>query len=325
MQGRIIVLGLSPGLQRTISFERFESGKINRSHAQRIDASGKACNCARVLIQLEEHSALLLCPLGRDNASFFNTLLEKDGLQVISVEIPGSTRCCYTILDDRALLENETGSTGVPRMTELVVDEEPASTAAVEAAAESLLSRLVRELQPLNRESPAAAALVIAGSRPAPWPQDFYTSCVLAAKEAGVPVLVDYRGAELRRTLERIVPDIIKINESEFYETFLPEGPLETKESEELLLERICCESRRLGTSLVVTRGREAILAAAAGLPFRKAVEPLVPVNEIGCGDAFSAGFIYSWTRGASLTACLEKGDECARLNALSIRPGSIS
>lgn len=320
MQGPILVLGLSPGLQKTISFDAFVPGRVNRARSSREDASGKCTNVARVLTQLEAGSAHLVCPLGHDNEARFRALLEKDEVPLHVVEVPGATRWCWTLLDDRALFGEEqdfkADAKRPPRMTELVVDEPAPHTSSLEAAAQRMSSYLEQEL---SRDEGRPAALVIAGSRPAGWPETFYPAMVALAKKQGVPVLVDYRGEDLLTTLALAAPDIVKINEDEFRESFACDD-----QSEQALVAALSRESSLYHTTMVVTRGPKAVLAAASGIPVQCDVEGLDASNEIGSGDAFDAGFIFTWTRGGSLAACLEKGIECARLNALSLRPGSL-
>lgn len=320
MQGPILVLGLSPGLQKTISFDAFVPGRVNRARTSREDASGKCTNVARVLNQLETGAARLVCPLGRDNEARFRALLERDEVPLHVVEIPGATRWCWTLLDDRAIFEggpeNSAATDRPPRMTELVVDEPPPHTSSLEAAAQRLASYIEQEL---CRDDGRPAGLVIAGSRPAGWPETLYPSMVALARRQGVPVLVDYRGEDLLTTLALAAPDIVKINEEEFRESFNC-----IDDSEKALVDALARESSLYHTTMVVTRGPKAVLAAAAGIPVHCEVEGLDASNEIGSGDAFDAGFMFAWTRGESLAACLEKGIECARQNAQTLRPGSL-
>ena len=109
---RVLSVGLSPTIQKTISFGTLALDRVNRSSGYRLDASGKAVNAARVLNQLSPGVVTCLCPLGADNASLFLDLAASDGLPVEYVTVPGLTRHCYTLLE-----------TGTGRATELVVNE----------------------------------------------------------------------------------------------------------------------------------------------------------------------------------------------------------
>ena len=155
---RIIMFCLSAGIQKTISFESFLPGEVNRSKSYRYDASGKAINSARVLMQLaggigsaaadsaatpadlsvvpasEAASVSVVCPLGERNKDFFLEMAHADGLNVKAVPIPGFTRECCTLLDEKS------GQT-----TELVV-EEPVPTCDSAPYEEKLMELLTAEM-----------------------------------------------------------------------------------------------------------------------------------------------------------------------------------
>lgn len=300
---RILTIGLSSTIQKTILFDRFEKGGVNRSTSYRLDASGKAVNSARVLCQLEPRVATAICPLGLDTAPFFLELAEKDGLPVKWVPVPGRVRYCYTLL--------EPGDA-----TELVVGEpvDPLDAPAFAEAAAAMEKLLAGELV-------GADALLIAGSRPSAYPDDIYARFCAMARSAGVPVMADYHGKDLERTLAVAVPSVIKINEEEFAGTFGYDFPLPA----EKLAGLVARKSAELGAIIVVTRGsRDTFAGSPEGAPFRQPVRAVAAVNPIGCGDSFSAGFLREWLVSRDIAAALAEGTRCATLNAMSRRPGSI-
>jgi fructose-1-phosphate kinase PfkB-like protein len=298
---RIIAVGLSPTLQKTITFKNLQIDSVNRSTGYRLDASGKAVNSARVLTQMSSGIVTSISPLGKENAGVFLELAAKDGLSIDWILVPSRVRYCYT------LLENGSG-----RATELVVSE-PVVKEGFASAAESLLELTDRYLA-------SAEILLLAGSRPAFWPEDVYPRMCVLAREHGCPVMVDFHGKDLLATLERSVPEIIKINEEEFCGTFGYSFPLAGDE----LLRLLSARSAELGNTLVITRGAQDTFAASKGISFRLPVHRVTALNSIGCGDSFSAGFLYSWLDGRDLAAALEKAHWCALRNALNLRPGSI-
>lgn len=298
---QIIAVGLSPTLQKTITFNHLEKDSVNRSTGYRIDASGKAVNAARVLDQLSPGIITNICPLGEDNAAFFLELAAKDGMAVKWIPVTGRVRYCYTLLEP-----------GSGRATELVVSE-PVGGIDFSEVAERLLD-MIRE------EASASDALIFAGSRPASYPADICPRICRIAADAGCTVMADYHGKDLLRTLEEAVPDIIKINEEEFCGTFGHAFPL----NEEKLGALVAEKSAELGNTIVITRGSKDTWAAAKGEIFRHPVHAVTALNAIGCGDSFSAGFLYSWLKDRDTKAALAKGSWCATQNALNYRPGSI-
>lgn len=298
---RILTVGLSPTIQKTILFRELALDAVNRSTGYRLDASGKAVNAARVLHQTEPGSAVAVCPLGIENSSLFLSLASRDGLPVECVEVPGRVRYCYT------LVEPVHG-----RATELVVGEEVES-ADWEGIADGLVARIAGMIGNFD-------ALLFAGSRPASWPEGLPARILSLAREAGCLTMADFHGADLLRALERRACDVVKINEEEFCGTFRYAFPL----GEDELASRIDEKSAECGCAIVVTRGAKDTLASLAGAGYRGSVRPVRAVNAIGCGDAFSAGFFQVWIKGAGMDEALSRGAWCATRNALSFRPGSV-
>lgn len=298
---RIIAVGLSTTLQKTITFTNLKTDSVNRSTGYRIDASGKAVNAARVLSQLSPGIVENVCPLGADNAKLFLELAAKDHLPVEWVPVPGRVRYCYTLLEP-----------GTGRATELVVSE-PVGDEDFSSVSEDLIALISKRLQ-------GAEALLFAGSRPAAYPADMCARICALARDAGCAVMADFHGKDLKLTLERCVPDIVKINEEEFCGTFGYPFPLPEAELSKLIAEK----SAALGNTIVVTRGSKDTFAGTKGTAFRQPVNAVTALNAIGCGDSFSAGFLFSWLADRDTKAALEKGSWCATRNALNMRPGSI-
>ena len=298
---KFLCVGLSPSIQRTVSFDSVVKNSVNRSSEYRFDASGKAANSARVLNQLEKKSARLVCPLGAENISFFRKLAERDGLAVNPVEIPGRTRECWTLLDA------SDGGT-----TELVAEEPCVSS--VFGETEEKLFEIVRF------EVKNADAVLIAGSSPASWKKETVPCIAKIVSQNKKVFLADYWGKALLDTIEFCVPNIIKINEEEFLNTF----GTKTSRSDDDFRHLVSDKSIELGCILVVTRGEKSTFAADKGNFVEFPVEKIKTVNTTASGDAFSAGFLYEYLKSKDFLKSLEKGTWCAARNAESKIPGSI-
>lgn len=298
---KFLCVGLSPSIQRTVSFDSVVKNSVNRSSEYRFDASGKAANSARVLNQLEKKSSRLVCPLGAENISFFRKLAERDGLAVNPVEIPGRTRECWTLLDA------SDGGT-----TELVAEEPCFSS--VFGEAEEKLFEIVRF------EVKNADAVLIAGSSPASWKKGTVPCIAKIVSQNKKVFLADYWGKTLLDTIEFCVPNIIKINEEEFLNTFGGKLPISDGDFRHLVSDK----SIELGCILVVTRGEKSTFAADKGNFVEFPVEKIKTVNTTASGDAFSAGFLYEYLNSKDFLKSLEKGTWCAARNAESKIPGSI-
>ena len=300
---KILCICLSSTIQRTISFDSLTLTKVNRSKKYRQDASGKAVNSARVLTQLEEGCATVVCPLGEKNLKTFTDDAARDNLNLLYTTIPGATRECWTLLDRTA------GTT-----TELVVgepvlesDEDKKAVAAAE----------IKMLKVINDILPEVDAVLLAGSRPAIWSSDLYATISGMTQDAGKIFLADYIGQDLVKTLTTAVPQIIKINEEEFRATFPELAALPLKEA-------IIKKSEELQNIVVVTRGTEPTLAAVRSKYYECPTEKVAALNTTACGDSFNAGFLYEYVRSGDIEAALKKGTWCAARNAELEAPGAI-
>jgi fructose-1-phosphate kinase PfkB-like protein len=300
---KILCICLSSTIQRTISFDSLTLTKVNRSKKYRQDASGKAVNSARVLTQLEEGCATVVCPLGEKNLKTFTDDAARDNLNLLYTTIPGATRECWTLLDRTA------GTT-----TELVVgepvlesDEDKKAVAAAE----------IKMLKVINDILPEVDAVLLAGSRPAIWSSDLYATISGMTQDAGKIFLADYIGQDLVKTLTTAVPQIIKINEEEFRATFPELAALPLKDA-------ILKKSEELQNIVVVTRGTEPTLAAVRSKYYEYPTEKVAALNTTACGDSFNAGFLYEYVRSGDIEAALKKGTWCAARNAELEAPGAI-
>lgn len=325
----ILTICLSSTLQKTVTFDKVSLTHVNRSKSYRLDASGKAVNTARVLDMLEPGVSLSLCPLGSENAELFMDLAKRDGLAVKSVMIPGFTRECLTLLDS----ENHETTELVVGEPALDFDRNGAEGEFLDLLEEALTEgtdpsdNLNKGARPLCNEirgdrplKTSCQAVVLAGSRPAMWSEDFQARISKKVVDSGVILLADFCGKDLLKTLEICTPQIIKINEEEFCSTFGYTFPVPEEKLRQLVIEK----SVELGNILILTRGTDETYAACKGEFYSCPVEKIVPVNTTACGDTFNAGFIHEYLKSADMAAALKKGTWCAARNAESEVPGTI-
>ncbi len=299
----VLCLCLSPAIQRTLTFESFSTGSVNRSASYIESASGKGLNSARVLNQLQIECSTVICPVGKLNKGHFKRLAARDDLFVKSVKIPGLTRVCWTCAD----MKNH-------QTTEIVADETASYESELYKKAERKI--LKKSFKILKKTD----ALLAAGSTPKYFSSDLMARVCERAANLHKTVLCDFRGKELLRTLDLCNPDIIKINESEFCQTF----EFQEDADEEELAKKIAQVSTKYKNIVVVTRGAKKTIAAQCGRIFTQEPEKVTPVNTTACGDSFSAGFLYEYVKTRSVVKALEKGTWCAARNAELIVPGAI-
>jgi len=292
----ILALGLSPAIQKTVLFKTFRTGEVNRASGYFTDPSGKCVNAGKVLIQAGV-DALCLTVAGRENRNEFEELCRRERLPLISVETEGRVRTCTTIVDESA-----------GQCTELVVNEpEPVTPRDEEAFREQFLKVL---------ES-VTHGVIISGSRLPGFSDEIIPYMVRKIKERGLILYADYKGADLMNSFisSDLRPDYVKINETEFLETF----------GRDRLREGLEEESLKYGTVFVISRGPGSTLAAEKGTVIEIPSIRVPAVNPIGCGDSMTAGLAQGILYGDDLERAVTRGRDYAALNVQSIHPGMIN
>lgn len=71
---------------------------------------------------------------------------------------------------------------------------------------------------------------------------------------------------------------------------------------------------------LVVKRGRKGALAQRGSERITAASKEVTPVDSVGAGDSFDAGFLHEYVRGSDLETCLTNGNRAGALS--TTRPG---
>ena len=291
-----LAVGLSPAIQKTLIMGEFREGEVNRSENYYIDSAGKCVNVCRVLTQGGMTSSCLTVA-GIENREYFETLCRRDSVNISTIETGGRVRICTTIVD---LNKN--------RCTELVVNEPEVITPEEEKAVKRTY---------LNRLSDGYRAVIISGSKFEGFSDEIIPFIVQTAKEHKCLVVADFRGEDLKNSFisKSIRPDIVKINEEEFFQTFS-----RFKQLEEGLIE----VSLEYNCAFIISRGSESTIAADKGKIFYVESKIIKAVNPIGCGDSMTAGITQGILEGLSLKESIEKGRDYAAKNTLSIHPGWI-
>ncbi|MCF7934112.1 MAG: tagatose-6-phosphate kinase [Spirochaetia bacterium] len=302
--GTILAVCLNPTFQRTFVVPHLWENEVLRSSEYYYDVAGKGLNTARILTQLG-CDAMHLTHLG---GSFIDQFLEensKANLKISWVDSDSEIRTCYTIINA------ETHTT-----TEIV--EEPQE---VSPGTEELVMERFRSLLP------QIDTLVISGSIAPGYSDGLYPSMVREAKLQHKRVVLDIRGQALLDSMQ-YRPDVINPNFVEFAGTFLPELPIKEHEDDEqvrMLVEAKMLEiNRTYGAACVLTHGSRPTLFVEDGQIRQSPVKRIVPVNTIGSGDAFTAGYVSIMIKGGTVGEAVHKGQECGTLNALHIRPGTL-
>ena len=301
---KFLSICLNPVLQKTIVLNSLHENEVNRSGEYYFDASGKGVNVSRVLTELGE-DVVHLTQVGGINNKLFLNKLKADKINIQTVDSQSEIRYCYTLINK----ENKT-------TTEIVEEAEKVNPKTEKNIFEKFL-----------RIIPKIDVVIISGTKAAGFSDSLYPSIVKKSKQEGKKVILDIKGGDLKNSLE-YKPDIIKPNLSEFASTFLNDASFKESHENAKKMDVIKNEMNELydkyNTTVILTRGKFGTLYINENKIYEVVPEFITPLNTIGCGDSFTAGFASSWSKGVSLEESVIKAHECARLNALNIRPGSI-
>ncbi len=300
----VLAVCLNPTFQRTFVVPRLWENEVNRSNEYYYDVAGKGLNTARILTQLGV-SAIHLTHIGGEYGQQYLDFNMREHIPIAAVETDTQVRTCYTIIN------NEQHTT-----TEIVEE-----ALAVPADTEERVLKKFRELLKYVK------IVTISGTRSPGYSDELYPTMVKEAKELGKTVILDIKGKSLLDCMP-YHPDYINPNFQEFASTFLPD--LEVKEHEEnekitgIIREQMLTIFQESGSTCVLTHGALPTLFVEDGEIRQSPVKRIVPVNTIGSGDAFTAGFASIILQGGTVGEAVHKGQECGALNALRIRPGTI-
>ena len=187
---KILIAGPNPAWQKTLMFNNFIQGEVNRADSMREFASGKGVNTARAIATWHQATSTVLQFAGGENGARLIARLQADDIANIVIRTAANTRCCTTCLSENG------------EMTEII---EPAGT-----PTEEELDRYVAKFAELV---PDCDGIIVCGTAPGS------SSAQLYHKMAGVdimnkPLLVD--APEFARPLlESGKAQVLKINLAE--------------------------------------------------------------------------------------------------------------
>jgi 1-phosphofructokinase family hexose kinase len=170
-------------------------------------------------------------------------------------------------------------------------------------------------LQRCRTHAQSAAYIIASGSLAYSLPETFYQELIALAHTARRPILVDISGPAAVHAL-RAQPTILKMNNDEFRLTFGGHG---------VGLSEIVDEARRIYAgagiqAMVITCGREGILALTpAGVYIASAPQQAV-VNAAGAGDAVSAALAWRLSAGEDWPTALRWGAAVGAATVLTER-----
>ncbi len=303
----ILAINVNASLDRVFIIERFLPDTHMRSPRAQNFIGGKGLNTAMVLQTLGAPILAISFMAGR-NGEIVNELLKQSQLPCELIWLPGETREANIIIETSLNRHSHITTFGY----DLTQDD---------------CNLLLRKIQELSAQSDWA---VMAGSLPKGAPQDFYAEIISLLHRQGVKTLIDSSGILMLKAIEAS-PEIVKMNQLEFQETF----NVEVQGTEDWIS---ACEFQRQRLNLqtlVITCGKDGILALTPDGIFQAGCsQEIKEVNAAGAGDAVSAALVYyrslgktweealAWAIATSAAVVLTEGTAvCHMQDILSIYP----
>ncbi|KQP03302.1 1-phosphofructokinase [Methylobacterium sp. Leaf93] len=290
MSAAIVTVTLNPAIDQTVTLDALTPGHVHRARAVRSDAGGKGVNVASCLADwgLKVSATGIL---GSDNATPFEALFARKGIDDRFAWIPGETRTNLKLLDAAT---NDTTDINLPGL----------------AATSGALDTIRAVLRQVATEG---SLVVLAGSLPGGLGVETYAALTQLLTARGVRVVLDVSGPALTAALASDhLPEVIKPNRQELADW--AGRPLET-------LPEVVATARGLvarGIPLVVVSlGGDGALFVTRDEALLAHPPPTEVSSTVGAGDALVAGLVAGLHAGLPLA-------ETARL-ALAFAAGKLT
>ncbi|MBB5624870.1 1-phosphofructokinase family hexose kinase [Sphaerisporangium krabiense] len=299
---------LNAALDVTYMVDGVDWDGVNRVRAVHRRAGGKGVNVARVLRTLGEDVVVAGLGGGLTGAAI-ETDLSAAGLPSALTRIAAESRTTVTITTSPQPPRPEPvppsptpgevhGSRETPDPTaRTALPSEPGRTALFnEPGPEVTPEELGRFMATFQDLAARADAVVLSGSLPRGVPLDLYATLAGHARDLGVPVIVDCDGAPLRLAPAGR-PSILKPNAGELAHALSPGAPATGDGVAEALAGAEALR-RAGGEAVVVSMGRDGLVAVTGEGTWRARMPYAVPGNPTGAGDALVAGLARGLVRG---------------------------
>jgi 1-phosphofructokinase family hexose kinase len=289
----VAVMCANAGVERVYEAPGFVAGGFHRPARSVIHAGGKGVNVARVLTTLG-HSCRLCGFAGGGNGAFMARDLQRGGISLDLAQIHEESRTTICIVDSAG-----------GRPTRLDESGPLVSPAEIE--------QLERRWQHALREATLA---VISGNPPRGVPKAFYQNLVELARRRSVPVCLDAHEEPLNAGLQGR-PQLVKINRAEL--NWLAKRPLKVPDE----AVGFCRELLEGGIELfVVTLGSQGALLVTRERADLVTLPEVTVVNEVGAGDAATAGLCDAYLAGKSVVEQVRAAVACGAASCAEFTPG---
>ncbi|WP_339107970.1 1-phosphofructokinase family hexose kinase [Thioclava sp. GXIMD4216] len=283
----ILTVTLNPTVDLSIATAHVQSERKLRCTNPAEDPGGGGINVSRAIAAMGGQSTAFVA-LGGATGTKVAALLAAQGIGLVPFAAPGETRQSLTVTDE---------STG--EQYRFVMPGPDWSAADVGQV-----------LEQIARAMPESGIIVLSGSQPPGFPEDFPARLASLVAPHHARVFLDTSGPALRQLLDgrHQAADLLRMDDLEAED--LAGHPLPARTDTADFAQHLVAKG--LAHAVLIARGAEGnVLATASHRWF--ATAPKVPVvSKVGAGDSFVAGFTLALSRGAPLPDALRYGAAAA-------------
>lgn len=300
----ILVICLSPAVDRNYSLAELFPGGFHRCSDPVVSAGGKGVNVARVLSILGAEVHLTGFFAG-NAGKFILEDLKSHGIYTEPVFLDGETRSSINILEVNNSRETE------------ILEQGP-------AAGYEDLAQIADIIERYLRNAGEESCVVFSGGLTSGLSSDTYAYLIGKAKSFGAKCFLD-TSAEALMSGVTAEPFFIKPNIREFSAItgYMPsyDNRITDRDISDIAL---ASASLDIPVKAITLSDKGAVLCTDDSTFFAHPL-PVIPVNTIGSGDSFTAGFAFAVANGEDHRSALSLAVACAASNAVFDKVGYVS
>jgi 1-phosphofructokinase family hexose kinase len=268
----ILTVTANAALDRVLFIDRFEPTGVMRAQRMVESVGGKGLDASVVLQTLQAPNKAVSFMAGRTGHALVE-IMEQYGIQSDLIWIDGDIRTANVVVETELHRHSHIMTTGY---------------SVTHADCDRFLERVRANLDHVHW-------IIMGGSLPAGAYPDLYRRVIDIGRQHGAKTLIDVPGQPALEALPA-VPDILKMNRSEFTNTF----DLHFDSLLELgFAARVLMVERKL-SNLLITCGSDGILAVTRQNIYIATAPSQQAVNAAGAGDAVSASLVHRLILGDS-------------------------
>ena len=295
MPSSLLTVTFNPAVDKMIVINDFRLGEDFRADNIVLSAGGKGLNISRLLKNLGKKSTATGLLAGTTGA-YIKKELQKEGIAHNFLKVGGETRTNLTVIDRKQ------------RKITRILEQGP-------GVSRKDVARFKRKFASLLKR---CDYVIFSGSLAPGLPDTIYADLISVTQEKNVKTVLDTSGRPLLLGL-RAKPFLIKpnIKEAEFVLGYRLNSMTRIKGAVRYFL--------RHGIKTVLISMGAVGTVASQGEEILFAMPPVLKcLNNVGCGDALVAGFIFASLRKFSFKESLRFAVACGAANTQNLIPGFV-